>query len=47
MSVQPVNETRALTVAHTLAWAIGAAWLLLVYLTPAPPAAIARIDAST
>jgi hypothetical protein len=34
------SESRALTVSHALAAAMGASWLALVYLTPAPPPSI-------
>jgi len=36
-------ESRALTVSHALAVGIGAGWLALVYLTPAPPPTIALL----
>ena len=37
------SESRALTVSHALAMGIGASWLALVYLTPAPPPSIALL----
>ncbi len=37
------SETRALTVSHALAVGMGASWLALVYLTPAPPPTIALL----
>lgn len=37
------SETRALAVSHALASALGAAWLAVVYLTPAPPPSIALL----
>lgn len=37
------SETRALTVSHALAAGLGAGWLALVYLTPAPPPSIALL----
>jgi hypothetical protein len=38
-----LSETRALSVSHALAAGLGAAWLALVYLTPAPPRMIALL----
>ncbi len=40
-----LSETRALTVSHALAAGIGAGWLALVYLSPAPPPTIALLRA--
>ena len=37
------SEARALTVSHALAVSLGASWLMLVYLTPAPPPSIALL----
>jgi len=38
-----LSETRALSVSHALAAGLGATWLALVYLTPAPPPSIALL----
>lgn len=37
------SDTRPLAVSHALAMSMGAAWLALVYLSPAPPASIALL----
>ena len=39
------SEARALAVSHALATGLGAAWLALVYLSPAPPPSIALLRA--
>jgi len=39
------SETRVLAVSHAIATGLGAAWLALVYLSPAPPPSIALLRA--